>query len=246
MHIDTATSSRSSKVVGELSELWRYPVKSMLGERCERLDIDPRGVVGDRRYAVRNAEGKLGSGKNTRRFCKLDGLFGFRARLDGAMPVIEFPNGDIRRGDDPDVHQALSAAFGQPVTLAAEGEVSHLDAAPLHLLSSASLAWLRTALPEAGVDARRFRPNFVIDAAGAEHVERSWVGKRLRIGSEVVLRPIENTVRCAMVTFAQSELPGAPQILRHLAGEADAEFGIYAQVLVPGTVRRGDPVVLID
>lgn len=50
---------------GTITQLWRYPVKSMLGERCAHVDIDERGVQGDRRFAVRTSEGKFGSGKTT-------------------------------------------------------------------------------------------------------------------------------------------------------------------------------------
>ena len=56
----------------EVTGLWRYPVKSMLGERCQHLELDFRGVKGDRRYAVRDADGKLGSGKDSRRFRIMD------------------------------------------------------------------------------------------------------------------------------------------------------------------------------
>ncbi|MCU5780876.1 putative Fe-S protein [Alcanivorax balearicus MACL04] len=54
--------------MGTVSELWRYPVKSMLGERCEALRMEERGVEGDRLFAVRDTKGKFGSGKSTRRF----------------------------------------------------------------------------------------------------------------------------------------------------------------------------------
>jgi len=46
-----------------IARLWRYPVKSMLGERCDELRVEARGAVGDRMYAVRDAEGKLGAAR---------------------------------------------------------------------------------------------------------------------------------------------------------------------------------------
>src|ERR1043166_1537665 len=115
---------------GIVLTLWRYPVKSMLGERCERLALDARGVEGDRLYAIRDAGGKFGSGKSTRRFRRIDGLFGFTAVYEDDVPVITFPDGRRMRGDDPRVHDALSVALGQPVTLAREAAISHLDAGP--------------------------------------------------------------------------------------------------------------------
>ncbi|MFD0488374.1 MOSC N-terminal beta barrel domain-containing protein [Saccharopolyspora spinosporotrichia] len=57
--------------VGVVERIWRYPVKSVGGELVERADVDERGLVGDRLYAVRDAEGRFGSGKNTRRFRRM-------------------------------------------------------------------------------------------------------------------------------------------------------------------------------
>ena len=89
------------QLVGKVSSVARYPVKSMLGEAMPVLEFDRRGVVADREFAVRNAEGKFGSGKNTRRFRRIDGLFGFGAQLEGGIPVIRFPDGTRMSSADP-------------------------------------------------------------------------------------------------------------------------------------------------
>jgi len=98
--------------------LWRYPVKSMLGEPCSALALDARGAVGDRLYAVRDAAGKLGSGKNTRRFRQIDGLFGFSARWNDGALEITFPDGRRMQGSDSALNDALSSTLGCAVTLA--------------------------------------------------------------------------------------------------------------------------------
>lgn len=229
---------------GTVTKLWRYPVKSMLGEQCEYLDIDARGVVGDRLFAIRDSNGKFGSGKNTRRFRQIDGLFAFQATYDRQTPVLRFPDGRSIRADDPAIHNALSAILGQPVTLALETTISHLDAGPVHLLTTAALAWLRAVLPDAHADERRFRPNLVIDAPGKSQVERTWLGKMLTVGDKVTLRVQAATERCVMTTFAQTELPEDRRILRHLAQDAELQFGVYAEVVVPGRINRGDNVVV--
>ena len=232
--------------IGKVAELWRYPVKSMLGERCDMLSLDARGVKGDRRFAVKDAEGKFGSGKNTRRFRKIEGLFRFSASYQNGVPYIRFPAGEVVSGAAPKIHAALSRSLGESVVLAEEAEVSHLDAGPVHLVSSASLGWLQAALPGAHVDARRFRPNLVIELPGTTPVEQQWVGKRLRVGQEVELAVSAGTERCGMVTFAQGDLPDEPSVLRHIAKAAGVRFGVYAQVVVPGVVRQHDVVALID
>src|SRR5262249_2477202 len=215
----------------------------MLGEQCESLDVPPRGVVGDRLFAIREMHGKFGSGKSTRRFRQIDGLFGFRALYDGDVPVIRFPDGQTVRGDHPDIHTALSTTLGQPVTLAREASIAHLDACPIHMLTTASLAWLRALVPEANADARRFRPNLVIDVPGAMQVERGWLGKRLCVGEAVQLRVSAATERCAMVAFAQAEVPYDARILRCITQEAALHFGVYADVLVSGRITRGDSII---
>ena len=239
--LPTAGSTVSD--LGVVAALWRYPVKSMLGESCEHLDLDARGVVGDRVFAVRDADGKLGSGKSTRRFRQIDGLLDFTAASDGAVPGVVFPDGRQLRGDDPAIHAALSAALGLPVTLAREGATSHLDAGPVHLLTRASLAWLEGVVPDARADVRRFRPNVVVEAAGAGQVEAAWVGARLALGAEVVLRVNDRTQRCRMVNLAQADLPDDPRILHALARDPDVCFGVYAEVVTPGRIRRGDRIV---
>src|SRR5690242_1405316 len=108
----------TSMHVGSIESLWRYPVKSVRGEQVSTLTVEERGVVGDRLYAVRNLEGKLGSGKSSRRFRKMEGLLELQAVYDGATPRISFPDGRVLSGDDPAIHADLSTYVGQPVTLA--------------------------------------------------------------------------------------------------------------------------------
>ena len=233
------------ETVGIVTALWRYPVKSMLGERCPSLTLNARGVEGDRLYAVVDANGKLGSGKTSRRFSRIDGLFRFRAAYDGDVPAITFPDGRCLRGDDPGIHDALTTAFGQPVTLAREGAISHFDASPVHLVTTASLAWLAEIAPGSQLDERRFRPNILVEVAGATTIEREWLGRTLLVG-DVRLAARRMTGRCVMVTLAQSDLPEDPRILRSIAQESDNDFGVYAEVTTPGRVKVGDRVTVVD
>lgn len=199
--------------MGMVAKLWRYPVKSMLGETCERLEIDARGAQGDRAYAVRDPDGSLGSGKTTRRF----------------------PDGQRIPAGDPGINAALSRALCVPVTLVREERVSHFDSAPLHILTTASLRWLQA-------DERRFRPNIVVELPGDAPAEQGWIGKTLAIGDSVVVRIVEPTERCVMTTFAQAELPADPRVLKRIGRDANLRFGVYAEVLSPGTIACGDLV----
>lgn len=223
-----------------VAALWRYPVKSMLGETCEAVELDARGVRGDRRFAVRDAEGKLGSGKNTRRMRHLEGLFDFKARSVPSGVEIIFPDGRQMTSEDPAMNRALSEALRQPVTLAGEQDISHFDASAIHLVTSAALDWLRARLPGSRIDERRFRPNVLVTS---ETSELAWIGKTLHIGT-ATLRVTQPTERCGMTTFAQAGLPFDAKVLRCIAQEAREEFGVYAEVLKPGRIARGDAVIL--
>jgi uncharacterized protein YcbX len=108
----------------EISEIWRYPVKSMLGERREQAAVAATGVEGDRAYAVIDrADGKVASAKNPR---KWRALLSCAAEfvdepVPGAPPPpvrITLPNGTVVTSDDADVDAALSDFAGRPVTLA--------------------------------------------------------------------------------------------------------------------------------
>jgi uncharacterized protein YcbX len=218
----------------------------MLGEPCESPDVHPRGVAGDRLFAIRDAHGRCGSGTRTRRFRRIDGLFGFQAVYADDVPVMRFPDGRTMRGDHPAIHTALSHTLGRPVTLAREAGVAHVDAGPVHLLTTAALAWRRAMFPGVDADARRFRPNLVLDVPGATPVGRGWLGKRRCVGEAVRLRVRAATERCGMVAFAQAELPYDARILRGMTREAARHFGVYAEVLVPGRITRGDGVTVMD
>lgn len=233
------------KLVGVVRRLWRYPVKSMCGEPCRDLLFEGRGAAGDRLFAVRDARGKFGSGKNTRRFVKIDGLFEFRAAYDGGVPVITFPDGKSVRGDEPSVHTELTEALNQPVMLAKEQLTSHFDAAPVHLLTTSSLDWLRAKLPGSVVDESRFRPNVLIETEGRGLVEQGWLGRTLRVGRGVVLEITRPAERCLMTNFAQPAIPEDKSIFACIGREAGLNFGVYARVLAGGEVGRGERVEII-
>ena len=227
-----------------VSRVWRYPVKSMLGQRAEWIDVAPTGVAGDRRYALRDASGRLGSGKSSGRLRKIDGLLRFRARYDDGHAIVTFPDGTELDTEDPQIDTRLTEVLGQPVSLEREDDGSHVDVSPLHLLTTASLAWLHQALPDVRADERRFRPNVLVEAGGSEPLEQDWIGRRLRIGAQAVLQVTEPTERCGMVALEQEDLPRDPRVLRHITQNADLEFGVYAEVIEPGRIEPGDEVVL--
>ncbi|MEP2990071.1 MAG: MOSC N-terminal beta barrel domain-containing protein [Parasphingorhabdus sp.] len=107
----------------KLSEIWRFPVKSMMGEKLEHANVSQRGILGDRAYALIDVEtGRVGSAKDTRKF---SGILNCKARFvedpvegDPVPPVlITLPDGQSVTSDSADVNTVLSGYFNREVTL---------------------------------------------------------------------------------------------------------------------------------
>jgi uncharacterized protein YcbX len=227
--------------MGVVTALWRYPVKSMRGERLTEVEFGERGVDGDRLYAVRDPDGKFGSGKNTRRFRRMAGLHEFAARYDGDVPVVTLPDGRAVRGDAGAVHGEIAAALGRPdVRLVREAAIPHHDEAAVHLLTTSSLAWLAERAPGVEIDERRLRPNLLLDTGSSpELAEEAWLGERVRIGG-VELEILRRAVRCVMVGLPWDGLAPAPGLLKTIADTNDLTLGVHARVVRGGTIRVGD------
>jgi len=111
------------KIVGEIASLWRFPVKSMSGEKVQELEVCAHGVLGDRAYALLDsATGKVVSAKNSKLFPNL-----LQCRAEFVSPpsriekmpavAVALPNGDWVRSDQPGANERLSMFFGRQVML---------------------------------------------------------------------------------------------------------------------------------
>jgi uncharacterized protein YcbX len=285
-----AASAQSFR--GSVVALWRYPVKSMMGEELNAAEVTTAGLLGDRAYAlVDDSDGKVASAKNPR---KWPTLFDFRAELmdvprtDATIPPVRItlPDGTIVSSAQRDIVQVLSTALNRPVTLdtaqrvratadslapgalAATAEeywpdvegLDHrdtvtdfglppgtfFDVAVVHVLTTATLDRLRVLYPQGRFEARRFRPNVIVEATngGTDFVENDWVGCTLAIGEAVRLSVTGPCPRCVMTTLSQGDLPRDVRILRTAAQHNHANVGVYASVLQGGAIRRGDSVSL--
>jgi uncharacterized protein YcbX len=108
----------SERQVGVVRELFRYPVKSMLGEQLDEFEVAANGVLGDRAWGLREANGRIASAK------KWANLFDFRAAYESPprpmklAPVrITLPDGDVVHADDSDASARIAAVLGRPITL---------------------------------------------------------------------------------------------------------------------------------
>jgi len=243
-----------------VTEVWRYPVKSMQGEQLDSLEV-ATNAVGDRRWGVRDSvSGTVLTGRATR------ALLHARARADGDdAVVVTLPDGRQLHSDDDTTDLALSSYLGLPVHLVRakpdekgtfEAPIDFADDAsqlvrwpsqpgtfndghPLHLLTDASLRGGAALHAEGVWDVRRFRPNVLIEAEGDDFPEDEWTS--VRIGS-VELEVYKRCTRCAMTSRAQPGLDDDLDVPRTLARNRKAKIGVYARVITPGAIAPGDDV----
>jgi uncharacterized protein len=223
--------------------LHRYPVKSLLGEDVAAFDLDDRGVVGDRSWSIRTANGKIGSGKNTRRFADVPGLLQLRASTqpvghggsDGV--TVTFPDGRSFPVGSPALAEQLSIHCGQPVTVARETDVSHFDDGPVSIIGRASVDAVSIASGQR-VDPSRFRANVMVET-DLPFAEEKWIGAQLRLGT-ALLEVTMASPRCVMVDMATADLPAQAGNLRTIGRLNDACLGVIARVVRPGRVSVSD------
>lgn len=224
-----------------VASLHRYPVKSLLGERAEVLDVEDRGIVGDRRWGVRTARGKIGSGKSSRRFAAVPGLQLVRATECDGVVLVTFPDGTSCPADTAEAAERLSAHAGRSLTLVRESTVSHFDDGPISLLGLASVDAVTEERGEP-VDPARFRANILIDGLEA-FAEEAWVGRSLSVGA-TELRIAAVLPRCVMVNARTADLPAQRGNLAAIARLNGGHLGIVATVIRGGPVRVGDPLIV--
>lgn len=174
-----------------------------------------------------------------------------RAHYRRAEPIVDM-EASIREASEllPEEPTPLMAEIPVDFSVVAE-HVSppgtYFDFFALHLLTTHSLDRLRALLPDSRIEPPRFRPNLVIDSQSAEGLpdELEWCGRTLLVGN-ARLDVVMPMMRCAMVTHLQRDLPKDPGIMRGLVRELEMNFGVGVQVSLPGRVRVGDEVKLLD
>lgn len=234
------------------SIFWRYPVKSLQGERLESAQVTRDGIVGDRRYAIFDVV--TGLGLTGRRVPEL--LFASaRSRPDGTAETI-LPDGTVASDDaalgdwlrrpvelrsvdadgprlyeNPTDAERETTAPWKPFT-GAQGAFHDSPAVRVSLVSTTTLgSW----------DPRRFRSNVLLDGDG----EDALLGEVVRLGG-VLLHVGTRISRCVMTTRPQpGGIAADPDVLRTIARDRDACLAVGALVAEPGMVRIGDTLTRV-
>ncbi|MGX6448625.1 MOSC domain-containing protein [Patulibacter sp. S7RM1-6] len=235
--------------LGRVAALHRYPVKSMRGETLTTAELDGAGLDGDRAWALLDRMRNWASAKTNRgRWRLVDGMLDLRATTDGDDVVVTLPDGTSVRAGEPAADEVLSAHLGRALRFD-RGDRGyrwgrHHDGAPLHLVTTATLAAL-AGDDGTPLDPERLRPNVLLETpdGASDFVEDAWTGRALRLGG-AVLRVTERTERCVMTTRGQGdELPEERTVLKRIGRRNAACAGVYLAVVAPGRVRVGDELV---
>jgi uncharacterized protein YcbX len=208
-----------------IAEIWRYPVKSMAGERLTEAILGAGGIDGDRRLHVEDRRGRVITARTHAR------LLGHRARTgdDGTVVV------DGRPWYDPDVVAAVEVIAGDGAQIVPTPQ-GIFDILPLLVATDGAIAAF-------GHDGRRLRPNLVIGGVSGLD-ERGWEGQGLRIG-EVVIAIADLRGRCVMTTYDPDTLAQDPGVLKSIARRFDGRLALNAAVAAGGRIRVGDAVELV-
>ncbi|MBP9087888.1 MAG: MOSC domain-containing protein [Kofleriaceae bacterium] len=248
-----------------IREIWRYPIKSLGGERLGDAEVEQR-IVGDREFGVFDAaSGKLLSAKS------VAALLTLRARWNDGQTQLSVSE-DWLSAQSPAGVAALCAAVGRPVSLrrVSPDDISHIDMevddgveraaqlatfetqpgmlfdsrSPLHLVSRATLESLGRDHQPGAADVRRYRPNLVVDGIAAL-AEDAWVGRSVMLGT--VMATVRcKTERCVLTSRRQpAGVDEDRSLLRFLNSQRGFCVGIYLQIERPGRFAVGDAVTLL-
>jgi MOSC domain-containing protein len=210
-----------------IDAIWRYPGKSMAGERLDSAELGELGVAGDRLAYVIDERGETISARTRPRLLGLAGAID-----DDGEPTV-----DGHRWDAAGAAELVRQAAGPGARLIRARSSERFDILPLLVATDG-------AVREAGYDLRRFRPNIVI--GGVEGLaERQWERRFLRAG-EAVIGLATLRERCIVTTFDPDTGEQDVDVLRSINQRFDGTLALNAWVAQAGRVSVGDTVEILD
>lgn len=210
-----------------VSEIWRYPVKSLKGEQIQESEITPLGIPGDREIVVMRA---LNSRVLTSRVRPT--LLGLQGSInhDGVATINGHP------WDSEPAQHLVNNAAGEEVSLLRMPGPERFDILPLLIATDGTVEHLK-------IDRRRLRPNIVI--AGVDGLkERDWPGSVLAVG-DVRIRMVKLRERCVMTTYDPDTQEQDKSVLLRIIRDLDGTAALDCSVLEPGMIRVGDTVEVL-
>jgi len=211
-----------------VSEIWRYPVKSLKGERLQETEIAKLGIPGDRQIAViRTINGRFLTSRSRPKLLGLQGSINANG-----VPTI---NGYLWTSTE--ALELVHEAAGEPVTLQHIPPPQAFDVLPLLVATDGAARYLN-------IDHRRLRPNiFLADVPELE--ERNWPGRTIAIG-DVRIHAEKLRDRCVMTTYDPDTQAQDPSVLLRIMRELDGSTALDSSITTPGRIRVGDQAHIVD
>lgn len=234
--------------IGEVEALYRYPVKSMMGESLDVADLGWHGLEGDRRLAFRRVGDRGGFPWLTAG--KLPELMLFAPQRrgpaeNGDLPThVRTPEGEELAVFGEELARDVGHRHGSPV------EMTHLnrgifDEASISVIASATVSEVAR-LAAQRPDVRRFRPNIVLASTRAAPFEEDeWVGGVFWFGEtedRAAVGVTNRDERCSMVNLDPDSARPNPEVLKAIVRARDNKAGVYGTVIRRGRVAVGQPV----
>jgi uncharacterized protein len=235
--------------LGTVAALWRWPVKSMGGERVRALRVDGRGAGGDRTHAVYHEHkgfSKPLTAREAPRLLAWHAAYPFNqdGSLDPSDPphaTVVAPDGHRYVWGDPRLRTALADDLGREVELVRNVDgIQDLERSLL-LTTAASLGALGDEL-DGPIDLRRFRPNIHLELDAEPWAELGWERGELVFEGGVRVRLLHPCERCAIPTRHPDTQEKWPGLLRHLTARHGMAFGVNGRVLAGGRIAIGEQV----
>jgi hypothetical protein len=209
-----------------VAQIWRYPVKSMAGERLDHVEVGALGLAGDRIVHIEDRRGRVVTARTHPQ------LLGHKGSLDLAGE----PRVDDRVWTEASVLADVERIVGTSASLVRDETAARFDILPLLVATDGAISAF-------GYDGRRLRPNLVIGGVqGLE--ERDWPGRCLRI-REVVVGLEDLRGRCIMTTFDPETLAHDRRVLTSIGERFGGKLALNASVIRRGLISRGDRVELM-
>jgi len=236
--------------IGHVEAIFRYPVKSMRGERLEAATLGWHGLDGDRRLAFRRMDDRSGFPWLTASKLPELLLFAPRRSEDGAqgdLPTyIRTPDGEEMPVFGADLAEEVGRRYRAPVQMM---QLRHgiFDDACISVIASDTVREIGR-LAGRSLDVRRFRPNIVVRLLrSVPFQEDEWLGGELSFGEGDDAPAIAVTmhdVRCSMVNLDPDSASSAPEVLKAVVRANQNNAGIYGAVTRTGRLAVGQTVIL--
>ena len=235
--------------IGHVEAIFRYPVKSMGGERLEAANLGWHGLEGDRRLAFRRTADR--SGFPWLSASRLPDLVLFAPRREdgaqGELPThVRTPDGEEMPVFGEDLAAEVGRRFGAPVQMM---QLKHgiFDEASISVIASETMLEIGR-LAERSLDIRRFRPNIVVRLLRpVPFQEDEWLGGMLSFGEGDDAPAITVTMRdgrCSMVNIDPDSATLAPEVMKAIVRANQNNAGIYGAVTRIGRLAVGQTVLL--